>query len=105
MGNVSELVSPAYQSGAPELSIVIPCLDEADTIGTCIEKAQRVLRDRGIPSEIIVVDNGSSDGSQKIASGMGARLVTVSAKGYGHALMGGIAAARGRFIIMGDADD
>jgi glycosyltransferase involved in cell wall biosynthesis len=89
----------------PELSIVMPCLNEADTLETCIEKAQKALRDHHICGEIIVADNGSSDGSQEIAAKSGARVVPVVAKGYGSALMGGIAAARGRFIIMGDADD
>lgn len=90
---------------APELSIVMPCLNEAETLGTCIQKAQAFLHRSRIQGEIVVADNGSTDGSQEIAILMGARVVPVSAKGYGHALMGGIAAAHGRFIIMGDADD
>lgn len=88
-----------------ELSVVIPCLNEADTIGVCVEKAQRALRENGIAGEIVVADNGSTDGSQNIAISKGARVIGVAAKGYGNALMGGIAAARGRYIIMGDADD
>ena len=88
-----------------ELSVVMPCLNEADTLETCIEKAQRAMRDNGIVGEIIVSDNGSTDGSQRIAELMGARVVAVESKGYGNALMGGIAIARGEFIIMGDADD
>ena len=88
-----------------ELSIVLPCLNEADTLGTCLEKAQRSLRDLKINGEVIVADNGSTDGSQDIATRMGARLVHVAAKGYGNALMGGIEAARGKYVIMGDADD
>jgi glycosyltransferase involved in cell wall biosynthesis len=88
-----------------EVSIVIPCLNEADTVGTCIEKAQRALAEHGIRGEIVIADNGSTDGSQRIADGLHARVVAVEAKGYGNALMGGIAAARGRFVIMGDADD
>lgn len=91
--------------GAIELSVVMPCLNEADTLGTCIAKAMRALRDNKINGEVIVADNGSSDGSQEIAARMGARVVSVNARGYGNALMGGIAAARGKFIIMGDADD
>jgi glycosyltransferase involved in cell wall biosynthesis len=83
----------------------MPCLNEADTLATCVEKAQRALREGGIEGEIVVADNGSSDGSQEIARSAGARLVDVTAKGYGSALMGGIAAARGRFVVMGDADD
>lgn len=89
----------------PEVSVVMPCLNEADTLEACITKAQRVLREHGIQGEVIVADNGSTDESQAIASRMGARLVHVEARGYGNALMGGIAAARGKFIIMGDADD
>jgi glycosyltransferase involved in cell wall biosynthesis len=88
-----------------ELSIVMPCLNEADTLESCISKAQRALRDHNIMGEIIVADNGSTDGSQSIAASMGVRVIHVEGKGYGNALMGGIAAARGRFVIMGDADD
>jgi glycosyltransferase involved in cell wall biosynthesis len=87
------------------LSVVIPCLNEADTVGVCVEKALRALRENGIAGEIVVADNGSTDGSQEIARANGARVIGVAAKGYGNALMGGIAAARGRYIIMGDADD
>jgi glycosyltransferase involved in cell wall biosynthesis len=88
-----------------ELSVVMPCLNEADTIAVCIEKAQRALMENNISGEIVVADNGSTDGSQDIAHRMGARVVRVEGKGYGNALMGGIAAARGRYVIMGDADD
>ena len=88
-----------------ELAVVLPCLNEADTLATCIEKAQRALSECHIAGEIIVADNGSTDGSQGIAAQMGARVVQVEEKGYGNALMGGIAAACGKFIIMGDADD
>ena len=88
-----------------EVSIVMPCLNEADTIEVCIAKAQRALRENGILGEVIVADNGSTDGSQAIATRLGARIVQVDAKGYGNALMGGIAAARGTFVIIGDADD
>ena len=88
-----------------EVSVVMPCLNEADTLETCIRKAQRALRENNITGEIIIADNGSTDGSQRIASRVGARVIHVESKGYGNALMGGIAAARGRFIIMGDADD
>ena len=89
----------------PEISIVMPCLNEADTVATCVEKAVRALREAGISGEVILADNGSTDGSQKLAEARGARVVPVAAKGYGSALMGGIAAARGRFVLMGDADD
>jgi glycosyltransferase involved in cell wall biosynthesis len=88
-----------------EVSVVMPCLNEADTVEACITKAQRVLREHGIQGEVIVADNGSTDESQAIATRMGARVIHVEARGYGNALMGGIAAARGKFIIMGDADD
>ena len=88
-----------------ELSIVMPCLNEAETLETCIDKAQRVLNDLEIEGEIIVADNGSTDGSQEIAKRKGVRLVEVETRGYGSALMGGIAATRGKFVIMGDADD
>ena len=88
-----------------EVSVVMPCLNEADTLAICIVKAQQALRENKIHGEVIVADNGSTDGSQIIATRLGARLVPVPARGYGNALMGGIAAAQGRFIIMGDADD
>jgi glycosyltransferase involved in cell wall biosynthesis len=89
----------------PEVSVVIPCLNEADTLATCIEKATRAFRSHNIHGEIIVADNGSTDGSQEIALRMGVRLVHVQAKGYGNALMGGISQAKADFIIMGDGDD
>jgi glycosyltransferase involved in cell wall biosynthesis len=88
-----------------EVSVVMPCLNEAETLGSCIEKAQRALRDSGVSGEVIVADNGSTDGSQAIAERLGARLIPVRERGYGNALMGGIANAHGRFVIMGDADD
>lgn len=89
----------------PELSVVMPCLNEADTIESCIRKAQRATQANGIATEIIVADNGSTDESRAIALRLGARVVEVEQKGYGAALMGGIAAANGTYIIMGDADD
>ena len=88
-----------------ELSIVMPCLNEADTLETCIRKALRGMDDHQILGEVIVADNGSDDGSQEIALRNGARVVPVPARGYGNALMGGIAAARGRYVLMADADD
>jgi len=88
-----------------ELSIVMPCLNEAETLATCIKKAQQSLREHNVEAEIIVADNGSTDGSQEIARALGACVVDISAKGYGNALMGGIATAHGKYIIMGDADD
>lgn len=87
-----------------ELSIIMPCLNESETLEECIRKAQGSLVEHGIKGEIVIADNGSTDGSQAIAARMGARVVNVKAKGYGNALMGGIGAARGKYIIMGDAD-
>jgi glycosyltransferase involved in cell wall biosynthesis len=95
---------PVCEESGVELSIVMPCLNEAETLQTCIMKAQQSLREHRIAGEIIVADNGSQDGSQAIAASMGVRIVHVQAKGYGNALMGGIAAARGKYVIMGDAD-
>lgn len=89
----------------PRLSIVMPCLNEAETLETCIRKAQLFLKQSQIEGEVIIADNGSEDGSQEIARRMGTRLVEVKEKGYGNALMGGIATAQGKYIIMGDADD
>src|SRR5262245_56268721 len=88
-----------------EVSVVMPCLNEHETVGVCVEKAVTALQAAGIEGEVIVADNGSTDGSIEIASALGARVVPVSEKGYGNALMGGIRAARGRYVIMGDADD
>ncbi len=87
-----------------ELSVVIPCLNEAQTLAGCVEKAQRAIRDNHIDGEVVVADNGSSDDSPEIATRMGARVIRVAARGYGNALIGGINAARGKFVIMGDAD-
>ena len=91
-------------SAAPEVSVVIPCLNEAETIATVISEARTALDQSGINGEIIVADNGSSDGSPDISRRAGASVVTVPDPGYGSALMGGIDASRGRLIIMGDAD-
>jgi len=88
-----------------ELSVVMPCLDEADTIETCISKAMRAMREHDIRGEVVVADNGSRDASVAIAERCGARVVHVAEKGYGSALMGGIEASQGRIVLMGDADD
>jgi glycosyltransferase involved in cell wall biosynthesis len=88
-----------------EVSIVMPCLNEVETIARCIRKAQQAIAEHRLPAEIIVADNGSTDGSQAVAGELGARVVDVAKKGYGNALRGGIDAARGRYVIMGDADD
>ena len=88
-----------------ELTILMPCLNEAETIATCIQKALAYLAQSGVSGEVLIADNGSSDGSQAIARGLGARVIDVPEKGYGAALIAGIAGARGRFVIMGDSDD
>ncbi len=95
----------ASKAGELELTILMPCLNEAETIAACIGKAQGFLRKAGVSGEVLIADNGSTDGSQQIAAELGARVVPVSQKGYGAALLGGIAAARGRYVVMGDADD
>jgi hypothetical protein len=87
------------------LTILIPCLNEAETIGTCVAKAAAFLAESQVPGEVLVADNGSTDGSQAIAAAGGARIVRTSVRGYGAALAAGISAARGRYVIMGDADD
>ena len=99
------VVVPLRQEEPIELSVVMPCLNEGETLAMCIRKAQRAIADAHIAGEVIVADNGSTDRSIEIAEQLGARLVRVNAKGYGNALMGGIAASRGKFIVMGDADD
>jgi glycosyltransferase involved in cell wall biosynthesis len=103
----AQLDAPSEIDAGPELelSVVMPCLNEADTLATCIRKAQSAIGEHGIDGEVIVADNGSTDGSIEIAESLGARVVPVTARGYGNALMGGIAAARGRYVLMGDADD
>jgi hypothetical protein len=83
----------------------MPCLNEAETIEVCVTKARRFLRDQAVDGEVLVADNGSTDGSQEIASRAGARVVPVASRGYGAALIAGIAAAHGTYVIMGDADD
>jgi hypothetical protein len=88
-----------------ELSILMPCLNEAETLETCIVKALTALEREGIAGEVLIGDNGSTDGSQEIARRLGARVIDIPIKGYGAALLGGIQAARGRFVIMGDSDD
>ena len=88
-----------------ELTILMPCLNEAETLATCIQKALAYLAQSGVSGEVLIADNGSSDGSQAIARGLGARVIDVPEKGYGAALIAGIAGARGRFVIMGDSDD
>src|SRR3984957_10306399 len=88
-----------------ELTVVIPCLDEAETVATCVSKAVRFIAENGIDGEVIVADNGSTDGSRQLAADAGARVVPINDRGYGNALIGGILAAHGEYVIMGDADD
>lgn len=88
-----------------ELTVVMPCLNEAETVATCVRKAVKFIADSGISGEVVVADNGSTDGSRQLAADAGARVVPIPERGYGNALMGGILAARGEYVIMGDADD
>jgi glycosyltransferase involved in cell wall biosynthesis len=92
-------------SKSVELTILMPCLNEAETLATCIGRARAFLDSSGIVGEVLVADNGSTDGSQQIALVAGARLVTVPTRGYGAALITGITEAQGRYVIMGDADN
>ncbi len=99
-------VEPDDASRDPiELSIVLPCLDEARTVGKVVARAREALRSEGVRGEVVVADNGSVDGSQAIAAAAGARVIHVPERGYGAALRAGIAAARGRFVMMADSDD
>jgi hypothetical protein len=88
-----------------ELTVVMPCLNEAETVATCVHKAVTFIADNGIDGEVVIADNGSTDGSRQLAADAGARVVPIPERGYGNALMGGIVAARGEYVIMGDADD
>ncbi len=99
------LISGAARPSPVELTILMPCLNEAETVAVCVAKAVGFLRRAGVEGEVLVADNGSTDGSQALAEAAGARVVGVLDRGYGAALMGGVCAARGRFVIMGDADD
>ena len=91
-------------SGSLTVSVVMPCLNEADTVAACVRSAREALAAAGLVGEVIVADNGSTDGSLELARAAGARVITVAARGYGNALMAGIEAAHGRYVVMGDAD-
>jgi hypothetical protein len=102
-----EIEDVSKEKGEPtavEVSVVLPCLNEAETLETCIRRAQQTMREADISGEVIVADNGSHDGSIEIGERLGARVIRVPYKGYGNALMGGIAAAAGKYVVMGDAD-
>ena len=88
-----------------ELTILMPCLNEAETLAVCIRKAKRFLEQEQIAGEVLIADNGSTDGSPEIAEANGARVIRVAERGYGSALRGGTDAAFGKYVIMGDADD
>jgi len=100
-----DLDAPAMNSLALEVSIVLPCLNEISTLGICIDKAREALDAGNVRGEIVIADNGSTDGSQAIALARGARVVSVTERGYGAAVLGGLRAARGVFVIQADADD
>ena len=103
--SLSRLAGARPRAPELELTILMPCLNEAETVATCVAKAVGFLQRSGVAGEVIVADNGSTDGSQALAEAAGARVVGVLDRGYGAALMGGVHAARGRLVIMGDADD
>lgn len=94
-----------HQEAEFEVTVLMPCLNEAETLAICINKATASLKSLGVHGEVLIADNGSTDGSQEIARSLGARVVNVERKGYGNALMRGIASAHGKYIIMGDSDD
>ncbi len=102
---LGEESGPKAKESPLELTVLMPCLNEQETIGRCVAKAREAMEKLGIVGEVLVADNDSTDGSQRIAAQGGARVITVPAKGYGNALMSGIGEARGRFILMGDADE
>lgn len=103
--SVADGLERPTSNSTPVVSIVMPCLNEVETLGICIEKAAQALKSAGISGEIIVADNGSSDGSREVALRLGARLAYAQETGYGHAVRAGIQAARGKYVVMGDADD
>src|SRR5271166_6068627 len=98
-------INPPDSPARLELSVVMPCLNEERTVGICVDKAVRTMRELGIEGEVVIVDNGSSDRSVEVATAAGARVIYHPIKGYGNALRRGFAEAKGYFIIMGDCDD
>jgi glycosyltransferase involved in cell wall biosynthesis len=94
-----------HENAKVVLSVVIPCLNEEETLAICIEKAQKSFRDMNVSGEVVIADNGSTDNSKEIAIQLGAIVVDVPVRGYGAALLAGFQASRGEYIIMGDADD
>ena len=102
---MEQMTSVLNEATTLELTVVMPCLNEAETLAVCVDKALAALRENGIAGEVVVADNGSTDGSQTIATDHGARVVNVPVRGYGAALNAGITAARGQYILMADADD
>lgn len=102
---IMENAAHSIATGDIELTVLMPCLNEAETLETCIRKALSFFQRSGVSGEVLIADNGSTDGSQAIARAAGARVVDISVRGYGAALLGGIDAARGRYIVMGDSDD
>ena len=105
MPDVADAEPDKPQAANLELTVLMPCLNEAETVTACVRKAVGFLADNSIDGEVVVADNGSTDGSQWLAADAGARVVAVAEPGYGSALLGGIMAARGQYVIMGDADD
>lgn len=101
----SEAIFPGEKPGPVEVTVVLPCLNEAETLAVCVQKAVKCLADLGVNGEVLVSDNGSTDGSQQIAVDNGARVVNAPIRGYGGAIMAGIDAARGEYVIMADSDD
>src|SRR5262245_9314689 len=101
---VEELATGPFSPTTPEVSVVMPCLNEAETLAICIARARDAFARLHLHGEVIVADNGSTDGSQAIAAQAGARVVAVDTRGYGAAIRGGIDAALGRLIVIGDAD-
>jgi glycosyltransferase involved in cell wall biosynthesis len=102
---MTHTISSVVVDSPIELTVVMPCLNEAETLATCVDKALAALRENGIAGEVIVADNGSTDGSQSIAIEHGARMVPVPVRGYGAAINAGVMAARGTYVLMADADD